>query len=412
MRHLAFFATTLLASSLAQAAASGTWNTVPFLPYMASADGSVVVGDIIQPDGIWRWTAAGGVQIIPGGVSSLNPGAGEVLVSADGNQMAAAYLDPTTNIRSASTYNVSTGQWTPLTGLGGYSTAPSTVANNGAQYVSTGTVWAMGSDGKFAAGQAYQVGNGIANSRAVIWNTQTNTVVNLGSNPYSTFGPNQRTRANGVSDDGRVAGGFGGNNTPLVWTDFDGDGVYTTVAVGAVNQVMAVSGNGLWAVGQGALGTNGGAAYRFNTATSTLSFLPQVNAALGADSATAVNTDGSVIVGYENVTGGAQSRAGFIWLADGTATGHSMSLDSFLAGYGIDTADTFNFATPLGISSNGTSTTIVGFGYANGSQIGEGFSVTVPYAAAVPETSTLAMLMAGLGALGFVARRRQPASRN
>jgi len=419
MRNLAFFVTTVLASSLAQAVVVSpvaVWNTVPFTPFSASADGSVVVGDDITVDDAWRWTVGTAAVALPRSVSSLNIGAGTVLVSGDGNLVAAAHLDSSTGLRSAGTYNASTGQWTILPGLGGYSATVSTPDVNASKFTAVNTVYGMSSNGNYAVGQGYLAGNGTANARGVVWNLQTNTAIALGANP-GVSGPNARTKAVGISNDGTVVAGVGGGSTPLVWKS-DGNGGYTTIQVSGaktlpgvtgtgVTQVNGLSANGLWAVGQGGNGNNSGAAYRYNTATNTIYYLPQVNPLQGTDAAMATTADGSMIVGYEGVTGTAQARSGFIWLADGTDAGHSMSLDSFLAGYGIDTSDTFNFATPMSISSNGLTTTITGFGFANDSQVGEGFSVTIPYATAVPEASTYAMMLAGLGAMGFVVRRRR-----
>ena len=411
MRNLALFATTVLAASLAHAAGSaGTWTTMIYTPYSASADGSVVVGDDASVDNIWRWTSGTGTQYI-GGVSSLNTGVGEVFVSANGSTIVGGSLDAN-GVRNTSVYQAATGTWLSLGGLGGYSYSGglSTYANNTANYNSTGSAWGMSTNGTFVVGQSYQSGNGSNNSRATVWNTVTGTITNLGNNPGITVGPNQRTRANGVSDDGKVVGGFGANSTPLVWTENADGKTYSAIQVAAVtgttlNAVNAVSADGQWVAGAGYIGTSNGSAYRFNPGTSQLQMLGKLNANSGGnDAAMAMSADGSTIVGYENDNSGDPiERAGFIW----TASSGIESLDTFLAGYGIDTSNTFNFSTPLGMSSNSTSLTIVGFGNANGSGVRTGFEVTVPLTAAVPEASTYAMMLAGLGAIGFVARRRR-----
>lgn len=403
MFKFALLPATLLATGLtvSSAHAAGSLTLLPYTPYSVNATGTAAAGDDINLNSVWMWTTTGGVQNI-GGVSSINPGAGIAVISADGSRIAGATLDSATGTRSASVYNVATGQWTALAGLGGYSATPGTPAQNATNFLSTGSVWAMSSDGTFVAGQSYQVGNGTTNSRATIWNTQTGTVTNLGNNPGITSGPNARTRVNGISDNGRVAGGFGANSTPLVWTDFDGDGSYATVSInavsgaGSVNAVNAVSANGQWAVGSGFINSASGSAYRFNTSTNQLSFLGQLTAGV-VGAATAVNADGSVIVGYEG-SGGASTRRGFIW----TTAGGMQSFDDYLAGFGIDTANSFNFATPIGISADGRS--IVGFGYANGSQVAQGFLVNI---SAVPEPGTYAMF--GLGLLLMAARRSRRA---
>jgi len=388
MRNFTLLAAALLAAGLAHA--DNGYTTLPFTPDSISADGKSVVGEDFNQNKLWTWSAATG-QVFIGGVTAIQPGAGTPVISSDGSRVAGNALDPVTGKSRPSYYDTASGVWTALPDYG------SATAGSGTAYGATGTVWAMSSNGNYIAGYAYNGGVGLANVRASIWNVQTGTVTNLG--PSTQSGPNSQSRVNAISDDGRVAGGRGGNNLGLIWTDADGNGTYDRTLITNEGMVMAVSANGVWAGGIGGSATNNDA-YRYNVLTNTVESLGRLNSSDRGGTVSAMSADGSVIVGYEDAGAGSpQERMGFIWRA-GIGI---QSFDSFLASYGIDTGNTLNFATPTDVSADGLSFT--GFGYAPGSSTGQGWHVSI--AGAVPEPSSYLMLMAGLGALGFVARRRR-----
>jgi len=411
MHKAVLFAAILLVAGAAQADGdTATFALVPYAPGGLSADGQTVVGENISSDSLWMWRADSGTVAI-GGVSSINPGGGLARVSADGSRVYGAAVDAN-GVRNVSVYNVGTGTWTSLGGLGGYSYAggvsPDPATNIG-RFTATGSLWGSSGDGHYLVGQSYQGGNGTNNVRATIWNTETGTLTGLGISPYNASGPNQRTRAVGISDDGRVVGGNGGSSNPIVWTDFDGDGVYTTIKVSGnsdgviVNGIGDVSADGMWAVGTGFINTASGSAYRFNTGTNTLEMLGTLGALTGArDAATGTNRDGSIIVGYEDdISLNPFNRVATIWI-EGQGT---QSLDSYLQGFGINTDGSFRFTTALSISDDGRN--ILGIGYQTGDTTARGFLVNLP-AAAVPEASTCMLMAIGLGALGLGMRRRRP----
>jgi len=315
------------------------------------------------------------------------------VISSDGTRIAGNVIDPVTGKSSPSYCSTATGTWTALPDYG------SSTAGAGDTYGAAGTVWAMSSNGNYVAGYAYNGGVGLTNVCASIWNVQIGTITNLG--PSTQSGPNSQSRVNAISDNGLVAGGRGGNNLGLIRTDPTGSGTYTRTLIANEGMVQAVSADGVWAGGIGGSATNNDA-YRCNVQTNTVQSLGRLNTSDLGGCISAISADGSVIVGYEDACGGSpQEGTGFIWRA-----GIGMqTFDSSQASYGIDLNNTLNFVTPPDVSADGLSFT--GFGYAPGSSIGQGWYVSIAGLAPVPEPSSYAMLAAGLGLPGFVARRRR-----
>ena len=95
------------------------YTNIGFL-YAASGvnyDGTVVVGD----DGteLFMWTEQNGAMTI-GGVAPQGYG-GRPDVSADGSKIAGTSINPSTGLGELSIYDVDSGLWTNLGGIGGSS---------------------------------------------------------------------------------------------------------------------------------------------------------------------------------------------------------------------------------------------------------------------------------------------------
>ena len=369
MRKSVFLAATLLASSMAQADAS--FSNVPFYALSVSADGQIATG-VGASSAIPVWSAAtGATTLIATGQAGPSPA-----VSADGDRVAGTFN--VNGHRYAGYYSLSAGQWTTAPGL---STAGT----------SHGQAFAISGNGQFVAG--YSSINGLtpqSNLHATLWTMAAGTATDLGA------ATNDFTTIYALSYDGKVAVGRAPFGTGVVWTDFDGDGNYARTNLTGVGVSWVVSGDGHWAAGTS--GPNN-SAYMYNTVTQQYSVLPKVNSSFSS-TPTYLSADGSTVLGYELSATGA--RTGFIWRA-GMGI---MSMDAFLAEQGVDLNDSFAFRVPASMSADGS--TIVGYGTVNGTVGDIGF--VVQNLAPVPEPSTYAMLALGLGAVGFVARRRRAAA--
>lgn len=92
----------------------------------------------------------------------------------------------------------------------------------------------------------------------------------------------------------------------------------------------------------------------------------------------------------------------------GDVTVGATTLDDVdLFAIGLSGSPAYPFSLTVTAGAAGALTTFLGVPDLTGVQIG--IASTTPVTTAVPETSTYAMLLAGLGVLGFVARRRAPA---
>jgi len=376
------FAMTLVAATIAQAQSLNTFGVGSVA--MDVSNNGVVVGDLGNGHD-FMWSAATGTVDIGGAATSGGLVGGRVLISGDGSRIAGSSMDAATGHYEASYYTPATGTWTAL---GGGSAATA----NG----QSSTTWAMSTDGRYIAGALYTGSN---TTNAAIFDTATGTTTNVGT------GTTVQSRISGISDNGQVAAGYtGSSNYGVYWTASSG-GAYTQNSIFVPGsstsqefQATAVSANGSFVAGAGFINTQ---AYVLNTTTGTNSLLAYYTPvpARPVFTPSFISNDGTVVLGSIAVNnGGVSTAVGFI-----SIKGVMQPLDSFLASEGIDTANTLNFNSPYSMSADGK--TIVGLAFQNSTGAPVGFEVTLP--SAVPEPSSYAMLAAGLGVLGFVARRRK-----
>lgn len=297
-------------------------------PTDLSADGTVAVGD--QGGSYFRWTAVGGVVPI-GGVSAGGGVGGQAKVSASGQLVGGTNFNPVSGLHELSRYDVGTGTWTFLGGLG---------ASSGSE---TSSGWDISADGQ------HQVGLGWINAggaHAITWN-QGSGVVDLGSTV-----PNRSTRANAVDDDGTVVYGWQDSSTGFRQGARWIGGVQTLIFQNGnmMGEAGACSADGTYAVGVG-VGSNGFQPYRWSEAGGAvnLGLLPGIsNPRAGA---TAISADGSQVIGYVRPFGQpATFGRGFFWREDLGM----VDLTNYVTALGAVLPTNYVLALPLAMSADGT----------------------------------------------------------
>lgn len=338
------------------------------------------------------WSAATGISTAIGGIA---PGTaavgGRLVISADGSRVAGSTLNTSTGKYVSSYYDTATGSWTQLNGLGGSS------GNNAL------TTWNMSSDGRFIVGSSYTaVGN---YSHATITDTVTGVTTDVGP------AGNTQSRVNAISSDGKVAFGYSSNSRyGSIWRDPEGDGSFVQTIVTHpitgtnASEGIALSDNGLWAAGAS---FNTGLPYIVNIGTGVVTAFPKLPYNDGSPSqrgtavSSAISEDGQMVIGTHSIGGTLNTNHGFIW----TAGGGVVEFDDYMALNGVDTANAYTFVSPLAMTQQTDgSLSFVGIALDNTTGAPVGFVANVT--TAVPEPASYAMLLAGLAALGFVARRR------
>ena len=310
-------------------------------PTGVSADGSVVAASIFGGP-FFKWTSDDGLVNIGG-----NANAGNASVSADGTRIGGSILNPDSGLNEMALYDVNSGMWTALGGLGSSCDT------------STSSGWGMSGDGNILVGLGWVPA---CRAHGIAW-SQSTGMVDLGSTVVD-----RSSRANAANFDGSVIVGWQDGATGFrqaaVWVN-GVQSVITTPGGDPISEAAGVSADGTWVIGSGA-STNGFNAWRWSSSTGLQNIgAAPVSGWRGAS--TAISADGSVIVGFHRpFPGPATFGQGFIWTeADGM-----INLNTYVASQGVDTQG-ITLALPLAISADGR--TIAGLGSG-----GVGFIVRLP----------------------------------
>lgn len=362
----------VVCAAAGSASAQQFWNLGPGISPSSISDTGVVVGTHDVANQYFRWTSSSGMTLF-GGVGGNDGYGGQASISNDGMRVGGTSVNPGTGFGEAAVYDMGTGVWTHLGGIG------MTVDN------STSSGWGLSGDGQTLVGLGW---TGSFQAHAIRWSQGTG-LVDMGSTV-----PGQSSRANAVNDNGTVIGGwqdteFDGRQG-AVWMNgvqqliFDGDGF-------GVSEVLAVSGGGQWVTGvtYGLAGT-----YRYNTVTNAFQYINDVpgDFFFPTSLGTAISDDGSTIIGQTRDFGPPIFGSGFIW-RDGAGT---MLLKDYFDSMGVVYEDGFMFSAPFTMS--GDAQTFAGWGFSP-SQGAVGWVVTIP-------TPGSALLL-GLGGLVGLHRRRR-----
>jgi probable HAF family extracellular repeat protein len=279
------------------------------------------------------------------------------------------------------------------------------------------------------------VGNAIFSSNtqhAAAWSSH-GTATDLGALPPSVpQGPPNNSNAYGINNAGIVAGtstssGFNSTYRPLTWngttaTDLGGTDFSQATAIndaGVVAGWSFVAGTThatMWAttgtpIDLGAPGGLGSQAFGINGAGTVVGYI----GGAGFSHATAWIAGGSVLdlgtLGGTNSFAGGINEAGDIVGNSDTASspvrhatlwrnGSAIDLNSFLSASEVSAGWVLELASD--INDHGE---IVGTAFNTVSQSFRGFDLTI---APVPEPATFALMLGGLGIVGFVGRRQRP----
>ncbi|MDC7999875.1 T9SS type A sorting domain-containing protein [Aequorivita todarodis] len=280
------------------------------------------------------WVEADGFTNI-GGINPGNGTGGDVEMSNDGNKIVGPYLNPASNAKEMSIYDVPSQTWTPLGGIGG---------QIGDQISSA---WGISPDGSTVVGLGWLPGTG---AHAIYW-TESSGIVDLGSTVTD-----RSTRADAASEDGSVMVGWQdsefGFRQAAVWTN----GVQQLLYLPTGERAAAagvISDDAVWVGGEGS-SANSFQAYRWSEATGIENIGPPLQPGWRG-ATTGMSGDGSVIVGFYRPQGPALFGSGFIWTEALGVT----DLNTYANSLGIDTQGII-MSLPLNISADGT--TIVGAG--------------------------------------------------
>jgi uncharacterized membrane protein len=289
-----------------------------------SGDGSVVAGTDMQ--GQWVWTLDSWVVRIEGTLPVGNGVGGRPRITEDGLRVMCAKLEGTDPRAEAVIYDRTTGEFDTSVGNLGYNCDISRMSG-----------WDMTPSGSHVAGLANV---GFCSALGFVWDAATDTIKQL---PATYF--YKPTRANGISHDGAFVCGWNDDYTGFrqgcVWK-LDANGNYvpkllnTGVATSKLREAECVSGNGVWAYGQGSPNT-GGAPYRWSYATGYQPIVPLPPGNPQDGFVTHANYDGSMILTYMGgVTYLWIEGRGYVSLHDwATEKGYALTTDWVFRGFSM-----------------------------------------------------------------------------
>jgi probable HAF family extracellular repeat protein len=321
-------------------AGTGTASEFYLLPVGPLAEGisdtGLVTGSFNVPE-YFIWTVDGGVELI-GGVIPGDGIGGQAKVSNDGKFICGGSIGPVSGASEMSRYDVESGTWTALGGLG---------SQSGAE-VSGG--WSISGDGSVVGGFAWTTPGG---GHATIW-SEANGIVDLGSTV-----PGQSSRLSALNGDGTVAAGWqdGNGRQGAVWVDGVQELIFKPGRV-AVGEAFDVSGDGQWVTGIEYGGFFGAAeGYRYNSVTNQTDIIPNLVDGESRFGGAGITDDGATIVGGTWGFGPATFGTAIIW-REGVGT---VRFDDYLDSLGVKYPAGFNFAYATAVSSDGS--WITGWGY-------------------------------------------------
>ena len=280
----------------------------------------------------YYWTPEEGLQTLdemPSNVYYI----GNPTITADGKTIASTATNKNTNIVEMATYNLESKSWNFLGNLG---------------YTLDGvasSVWGMTPDANTIVGLANTENK---NARGVYWNKEKGCV-DIGVTYADRY-----SRINDVSNDGKIFVGwqdtYDGSRTGCFWEN--GKQTLITNPEGLlVNEISKISGDGKWLVG-----SSGFYATKWSKETGIVKIEHPYASSFFYGAATAVNKDGSLIVGYYRGAGPVIYGEGFIW----TEKMGLMTLNAYVKDILKYDDLGISFALPLEISEDGKQ--IVGYG--------------------------------------------------
>ncbi len=346
----------LCAPTIAQPA----YYTMAGLPTALSHDGTIAAGT--AGSGFFRWTVGGGLVGI-GGIFD----AGDAGLSEDGMFISGSNLNATTNLSEMAHYDVASGTWTNLGGIGGSSGS------------NTSSGWGISGDGQSVVGLGW-VNAGRA--EAIQWR-QGGSTTSLGSTVAGSS-----SRANATDLDGNIVVGWqdasSGFRQAAVWDN----GVQTLLFNGTdeLSEAGDVTPDGNWVVGSGGFATDF-EPWRYNRTTGVLDVLGTINPLNQSRGATGISDDGRAVVGFDRAFGPPIFGQGTIWL-EGSGL---QNLTAYALSKGVPIPAGVTLALPMAISGDGT--TIAGL-----ASNAQGFVIVVP------EPTGLGLVGVGLGIM--LGRRR------